>query len=134
MGTESLFSGARKYVLKLFNFPLSFLKFLVHVILHCNTNIIGLLLLCLPTFVFSLADVTYQAPILFSLQNFAICSTGTAGQGMSHLFANKTTGIFVPSGSVTFSLKSDNHFLIDWNVAIRDISNTNAAATLYKIE
>lgn len=68
--------------------------------------------------------------MLFSLQNLAICSVGTTGQGMSHLFAKRTTGIFEPSGSVTFSLKSHSHFLIDWNVAIREISKTKAAATL----
>lgn len=84
----------------------------------------------LPIFVFSLADVTYQAPMLFSLQNLAICSLGTTGQGISHLFAKRTTGISEPSGNVTFSRRSLNHFLIDWNVAIREISNTKAAATL----
>lgn len=67
----------------------------------------------LPIFVFSLADVTYQAPMLFSLQNLAICSIGTDGQEISHLFANRTTGISEPSGSVTFSRRSHNHFLID---------------------
>ena len=66
----------------------------------------------------------------FSLQNLAICSRGTTGKGISHLFAKRTTGMLEPSGSVTFSLRSYSHFLIDWNVAIREMSKTKAAATL----
>lgn len=86
-----------------------------------------------PTFVFSFAEVMYHSPILFSLQNLTICSVDTATCRMSHLFARRTTGMLDPSGSVTFSLKSLSHFFIDWKVAAREISKTNAAATLIKI-
>lgn len=52
---------------------------------------------------------------------------------MSHLLAKRTTGMLEPSGNVTFSRKSLNHFATDWNVATREMSKTKAAATLRKI-
>lgn len=58
---------------------------------------------------FSLAEVTNQAAILLSLQNFEMVSVAMWMPWISHLLASRTTGTGEPSGSVTFSLRSLNH-------------------------
>jgi len=92
--------------------------------------ILAALIVYLPMLVLCLAEVIYQAPILFSLQNFEICSVLTAID-ISHLFAKSTIGTSVPFGSMTFSRISFSHLFIDWKVAAREMSNTRAAATLH---
>jgi hypothetical protein len=83
---------------------------------------------------FSLAEVRNHEPISFSLQNLIICSLGIDGSLMSHLLANKTIGIFEPSGKVTVSRRLLSHFFTERKVAILETSNTRAAATLKRKE